>query len=100
MDSGLRQNDVVVILRLVGRSLTAKLGGAMQALQCITFATAIAVGVALAAAPVYAQAQQNPSTSSGRGFPSKPVRVIVPNPAGSQGDTLARMVAQKLSEIW
>src|SRR5688572_15451402 len=64
----------------------------MQALQCVTFATAIAVGVAFGAAPVHAQAQQK--------FPSKPVRLIVPNPAGSQGDTLARMVGQKLSEIW
>ena len=70
----------------------------MQALQCVTFATAIATGVAFAAAPVYAQAQQN--LEAGRGFPSKPVRVVVPNPAGSQGDALARMIAQKLSESW
>jgi tripartite-type tricarboxylate transporter receptor subunit TctC len=56
------------------------------------FATVIATGVAIAAAPGFAQAQQK--------FPGKPVRVIVPNPAGSQGDTLARMIAQKLSEIW
>ena len=64
----------------------------MQALQCVTFATAIATGVAFAVAPVHAHAQQK--------FPSKPVRVVVANPAGSQGDTLARMIAQKLSEIW
>src|SRR5918992_2997936 len=69
-----------------------KLGGAMRAFQCVTFATAIAAGVAFAAAPLHAQAQQK--------FPSKPVRVVVPNPAGSQGDTLARMIAQKLSETW
>ena len=61
----------------------------MQALQCITFATAIAVGVVFAAA---AQAQQK--------FPSKPVRIVVPNPPGSQADTLARMIGQKLSERW
>ena len=64
----------------------------MQALQCVTFATAIAMGVAFAAAPVYAQAQQK--------FPSKPVRVVVPNPPGSQGDAVARLIAQKLSERW
>ena len=64
----------------------------MQALQCVTFATAIAVGVAFAAAPVHAQAQQK--------FPGKPVRVVVPNPPGSQGDALARLIAQKLSERW
>jgi tripartite-type tricarboxylate transporter receptor subunit TctC len=64
----------------------------MQALQCVALATAIAIGVAFAAEPVHAQAQPR--------FPSKPVRVVVPNPAGSQGDALARMIAQKLSETW
>jgi tripartite-type tricarboxylate transporter receptor subunit TctC len=72
----------------------------MHALQCATFAIATATAVAFAPAPVQAQAQQNPSTGSARGFPSKPVRVVVPNPAGSQGDALARIIAQKLSEIW
>jgi tripartite-type tricarboxylate transporter receptor subunit TctC len=72
----------------------------MQARQCVAFATAIATGVAFALAPVYAQAQQNPATASARGFPSRPVRVVVPNPAGSQGDALARMIAQKLSDAW
>jgi tripartite-type tricarboxylate transporter receptor subunit TctC len=28
------------------------------------------------------------------------VRIVVTNPAGSQGDTLARMIGQKLSESW
>jgi len=64
----------------------------MQALQCVTFVTAIAAGVAFTPAPVHAQTQQK--------FPSKPVRVVVPNPAGSQGDALARMIAQKLSDTW
>ncbi len=64
----------------------------MQPLQYVTFATAIAMGVAFAAAPVYAQAQQK--------FPSKPVRIVVPNPAGSQGGTVARMLGHKLSERW
>src|SRR5688500_7631679 len=59
----------------------------MRALHCVTFATAIAMGVAVAPA----QAQK---------FPSKPVRVLVANPPGSQGDTLARMITQKLSDIW
>jgi tripartite-type tricarboxylate transporter receptor subunit TctC len=61
-------------------------------LRCVTFGIAIATGVALALAPACAQAQQK--------FPSKPVRVLVPNPAGSQGDALARMIAQKLSDRW
>ena len=72
----------------------------MQALQCVAFSVAIATGVAFAPAAVYAQAQQNPATASARGFPSRPVRVVVPNPAGSQGDALARMIAQKLSDGW
>ena len=62
----------------------------MQAFQSVIFAIAIAVGVAFAAA--HAQAQQK--------FPSRPVRIVVPNPAGSQGDALARMVAHKLSDFW
>src|SRR5687768_13157653 len=64
----------------------------MQVWQCVPFVTAIALSVALAAAPVHAQSQQK--------FPSKPVRVVVPNPPGSQGDALARLIAQKLSERW
>ena len=61
----------------------------MRALQCLTFASVIAT---FAPAPVHAQAQQK--------FPNKPVRVVVPNPAGSQGDALARIIAQKLSDGW
>src|SRR5688572_25266989 len=64
----------------------------MHALQRVTFATAIAAGVAVAPVLAHAQAQQK--------FPSKPVRVLVANPPGSQGDMLARMIAQKLSDIW
>ena len=60
----------------------------MQVFLRVTFVTAIA----FAAAPVDAQAQPT--------FPSRPVRVVVPNPAGSQGDAVARMIAQKLSERW
>ncbi len=64
----------------------------MRALPKVTFATVIATGIAFAPAPGLTQAQQK--------FPSKPVRVVVSNPAGSQGDTLARMISQKLSESW
>lgn len=49
---------------------------------------AFAVGVCVAAGAL-AQA-----------YPSKPVRVIVPFTAGSATDIVARMVAQKLSELW
>jgi tripartite-type tricarboxylate transporter receptor subunit TctC len=52
------------------------------------------MGVAVTTAPVLAQAQAQQK------FPTKPVRMVVPNPAGSQGDTLARMIAHKMSEGW
>src|SRR5262245_13932732 len=64
----------------------------MGVLRRVTFATAFVTGVTIAAAPGLAQVYQK--------FPNKPVRIVVSNPAGSQGDTLARMISQKLSESW
>src|SRR5258708_23408194 len=40
------------------------------------------------------------SQAAGQTYPDKPVRLIVPLSAGSAVDTLARIPAQKLSEIW
>ncbi len=50
--------------------------------------------VLLAATP--ALAQTSPSTS----YPQRPVRVIVPFPAGGSNDTLCRIVGEKLSAAW
>ena len=55
----------------------------MRTSRRIGFAAIVAAGVAITAAPGLAQGQK---------FPSKPVRLVVSNPAGSQGDTLARMI--------
>ncbi|MEO6293170.1 MAG: tripartite tricarboxylate transporter substrate binding protein [Burkholderiaceae bacterium] len=51
---------------------------------------AAAATVALGAGPALAQAT----------FPSQPIKLIVPYPAGGATDILARMMAQKLGEAW
>lgn len=33
-------------------------------------------------------------------FPTKPVRIVVPTPAGGPADALARIIGQKMSEAW
>jgi tripartite-type tricarboxylate transporter receptor subunit TctC len=58
----------------------------------VLISAVIATGIAIAAVPGLAQAQQK--------FPSKPVRILVSNPAGSQGDILARMIGLKASDSW
>jgi tripartite-type tricarboxylate transporter receptor subunit TctC len=52
----------------------------------------------LLAAP--ALAQDHPSTGSGQGFPSRPIRWIVPAPPGGGTDAVSRIVAPKLIEMW
>jgi tripartite-type tricarboxylate transporter receptor subunit TctC len=42
-----------------------------------------------------AQAQSAPAN-----YPAKPIRIIVPFPAGGTSDVLARMLGQKLNEAW
>src|SRR5262245_14763189 len=37
---------------------------------------------------------------SGQGYPARPVRMVVPFPAGSASDFLARTLGQKLGETW
>src|SRR6185436_19799469 len=39
-------------------------------------------------------------TARAQAWPNRPVRVIVPFPAGGGGDTIARIVGTKLTEIW
>ena len=58
----------------------------------------LAVALVLAAVQV-ATAQSAPSTSSGQGYPNRPIRLIVPYPAGGPTDFVGRTVAQKLSQL-
>lgn len=44
------------------------------------------------AAPAWAQTAQD--------YPSKPIRIVVPSPAGATTDALARIVADKLQKKW
>ncbi len=57
------------------------------------FAPSVAVlGAALCAAALYAEAAQ------AQAYPSRPVRLIVPFPAGGSSDLLGRALAKKMSE--
>ena len=44
--------------------------------------------------------QVNAQPPSAPAYPAKPVRLIVPWPAGGTTDILARIVGQKLNEQW
>lgn len=64
--------------------VTVRFGVACIAASCIA-----AVGSALMSATAHAQA-----------YPARPVRFVVPFPAGGAVDTVARAVAHKLGESW
>jgi tripartite-type tricarboxylate transporter receptor subunit TctC len=56
----------------------------------LTRRQALAATAALATGPAFAQA----------GYPNRPVKFIVPFPAGGPVDTTARAMAQKLGDLW
>jgi len=62
----------------------------------------LAAGTALllaAALPAVSQAQ-DPSTSSGQAYPSRPIRFIVPFTPGTAADNWARLLGPQISQRW
>jgi tripartite-type tricarboxylate transporter receptor subunit TctC len=55
--------------------------------------------VAVAIASLLALAAVNDRQAAAQTFPAKPVRIVVPYPAGGGVDPVARLIAQKLPEI-
>ncbi|TXI70107.1 MAG: tripartite tricarboxylate transporter substrate binding protein [Limnohabitans sp.] len=53
------------------------------------FAAALAASLALLAWPAVAQS-----------YPAKPIKIVVPFPAGGTSDVLARLIGQKMTESW
>jgi tripartite-type tricarboxylate transporter receptor subunit TctC len=65
---------------------------------------ALNCGAALAQAPAYLDKSSGGpepalSLSKGQAYPSKPIRLILPFPAGAPNDTVGRALGQKLAEL-
>ncbi|MBL8311928.1 MAG: tripartite tricarboxylate transporter substrate binding protein [Burkholderiales bacterium] len=61
---------------------------------------AMLTGCALACAVVSSGARAQTTAASGASFPAKPVKLVVPYPAGGFPDTVARVLAKALTERW
>jgi tripartite-type tricarboxylate transporter receptor subunit TctC len=60
---------------------------------------AIAVAL-LAAFPLHQASAEDQPDAVAKAFPARPIRIIVPFPAGGPTDILARVVAQRMSADW
>src|SRR4030081_622354 len=60
------------------------------------YAFALALFIVLALAPARAQAP----AESKQPYPVRPIRIIVPFPAGGPTDILARVIGQRMGEDW
>lgn len=61
----------------------------------------ISACVGLSLAMIGTAHAQQPQTGSGaQTYPSRPVRLLMPFPAGGPTDILGRLIAQKLTEVW
>jgi tripartite-type tricarboxylate transporter receptor subunit TctC len=41
-----------------------------------------------------------PMTAAAQAWPSKPIRMLIPYPAGGTSDILARLIGPKMTEAW
>jgi tripartite-type tricarboxylate transporter receptor subunit TctC len=56
--------------------------------------------LALLAMPPALPSAAEETADAGKAFPSRPIRIIVPFPAGGPTDILARVIGQRMSEDW
>jgi tripartite-type tricarboxylate transporter receptor subunit TctC len=65
-----------------------------------TFVFRVAAFAGFAVAGMLASANALAQNLDAAAYPNRPVRIVVPFPAGGPTDLLARVVAQRLSEVW
>ena len=61
---------------------------------------AVALSVLVTAGSYGSASAQKPGATAGDDYPNRPVRILVPQAAGAGIDLQARVIAQKLAEIW